>query len=251
MSLPARRSDGLPAVPVSDGSGSLARYRARQQKAHPAAAILIDFYPAVCRLAMALCGTERAGRQVVQIVMNRSLHVLDRWGDEDDARRWFSHHTVLQCRELAPMPPPGADVLVPPGNPAGPGYAAFVRAIRQLPFQQREAFVMNHGEQLDARRLAVAMDCSMQAAGNHLAAATETLQAVAGDAYAACVANLALAYRMLGPSEELVVDDVSRYFRRRSRRRLMRVVMRIVVGVLFAAAVWGAWRMLGNRLLHP
>lgn len=239
-------------MPVSDGSGSLARFRARTHKAHPAAAILIDFYPAVCRLAMALCGTERAGRQVVQIVMNRSLNVLDRWGDEDDARRWFSHHTVLQCRELAPMPPPpGADVLVPPGNPAGPGYAAFVRAIRQLPFQQREAFVMGHGEQLDARRLAVAMDCSMQAAGNHLAAATETLQAVAGGAYAACVANLALAYRMLGPSEELVVDDVSRYFRRRSRHRLMSMVTRIVLAVLIAAAAWEAWRMLGNRLLHP
>ena len=56
----------------------------------------------------------------------------------------------------------------------------FIRALRALPMQQREAFILMHGEKLDVRAIAVAMDCSVLAAGNHLNEATDRLRHLAG-----------------------------------------------------------------------
>ena len=99
------------------------------------------------------------------------------------------------------------DPLVARASFADPAYTAFVRAVRGLPQQQAEAYLLHHGERLNERLLGVAMDCSAAAAANHLQAATDALTAMSGGDLGRCTAILVKAYAALAPdpSEATVV----------------------------------------------
>ena len=81
------------------------------------------------------------------------------------------------------------DPLVARASFADPAYTAFVRAVRGLPEQQAEAYLLYHGERLNERLLGVAMDCSAAAAANHLQAATDALTAMSGGDLSRCTAH--------------------------------------------------------------
>ena len=110
-------------------------------------------------------------------MIRRSLRVLPKWRTGVVPENWFYHHTLLSARGFLARPPdPHQDLLVtaapapkdprdaapPTGEIAlawvGPdeaSYVAFVRALRNLPAQQAEAFILHHGERLNERLLGV------------------------------------------------------------------------------------------------
>src|SRR5690606_4155998 len=155
--------------------------RARKLDAAAVERLLGTYYPTVHRLAWALTGREEAGRKVERTIMRRGLDRMQGWRSADQPARWFHHHTVLLTRRFASLDPTRADEVVvrTAGNPS-PQYVAFVRALRKLAHQPREAILLAHAEKLNPRELAVAMDCSTEAAANHLANARRELAAVVG-----------------------------------------------------------------------
>src|SRR4051794_20147320 len=175
--------------------------------------LLEAYWAVVHRVAWALCGQPAAAQQVVERVMARALHALPKWRDETAADRWFYHYTVLEARRWADDSKPSialaaGDTLAPVEQALAAEYVAFVRAVRALPMQQREAIILNHGEHLIHRCLAFAMDCSDEAAANHLRVATLQLQAMAGERTAALLEELGRAYRALGPSEQALRPQI-------------------------------------------
>lgn len=206
--------------------------------------VLADSYPAVHRMAHGLTGDARAGGIVARHVLRRAVRVMPRWRKGITPENWFYHHTLIVAREVAKAaPPPEHDLLITAGPVGHPAYLAFVRALRGLPRQQIEAFLLNHGEKLNSRILGVAMDCSSAAAANHLAAATDTLQTIAGDVYPGLVAALEKTYGSLTPPEKSVRATVTeqtasalwRIGLRRAFRRLVQLAILAVIG-------WAVWR---------
>jgi len=202
--------------------------RARAFHRPSAVALLQNFYPVVSRVSQAISGRGDAAAGITRFVIGRSLRVLPKWNQEHTPERWFYHHTVLTARRAARYKPdPKADLLVTAAGEQepDPAYTAFVRGLRMLPQQQAEAFLLNHGEKLDPRMMSVAMDCSVEAAANHLVAATAALRAVTGDqaTFEALTAKVAAAYGRLTPPEELSVPavrrEISRYLWPRRLRR--------------------------------
>src|SRR5688500_18917949 len=125
----------------------LARARAFDRAA--VVELLGMYYAQICRMAYGLCGRPISGRDVVRFVMSRSLRVVHTWTQEGAPERWFHHHTVLASRRAGARPSPEEDVLlsrVDRSSPAFAGYSTFVRALRDLGVQQREAFLLHHGE---------------------------------------------------------------------------------------------------------
>ena len=150
---------------------------ARKLRSSAVGSLLEYYYPVVHRIAAGLCG-ETVSEEIADRVFARALPALSRWRDDSDADRWFYHFTVLESRRHD-----GCEIKPDPllnGESVTPAFTAFVRALRSLPCQQREAILLNHGERLNPRFLAVAMDCSAQAAANHLRAATNEMSAIAG-----------------------------------------------------------------------
>lgn len=217
----------------------------RAQKDDRAAmeALLTDVYPSVYRIAHALTGRPDAGRYVVHGVLRRSLRVMPEWRVGVIPENWYYHHTVLSARDFAARPPePHADLLVAGAPAPDPGYVAFVRALRHLPVQQTESFVLFHGEKLNDRLLGVAMDCSVRAAATHLDAATQALAAVAGDKIDDYTKRLSAAYRAATPPPD-TIDPVARHYVRSALwpKRVRRVIRWLVLLALLAAAYF-AWR---------
>ena len=217
-------------------------------------ALLAGGYAPARRIAHALSGSSEVGRAVAEHLVRRSLHLLPKWLDPSSPENWFCHHAVLAARSAdASCPDPHADPLVvhaPP--PLDPAYVAFVRAIRLLPVQQREAFILHHGERLNPRMLGVAMDCSTGAAATHLQAATAALRGVAGKGADALTAVLTRAYAALQAAQP-DVRPAARVHVRRARRRLWaRRVVRVTLFTLafgsIAATGWILWDIL-RRLL--
>ena len=141
--------------------------RARKLQRPAVELLLRAHYRRVYRIACALCGDDDAGKSIVKTVMNQSLRALPHWRGEAQATNWFLHHTILRTREFVPWPnQAGSDPLLRRLIHPSPQYVAFLRAVRNLPPQQREAFLLFRGEKLDTRQVAVAMDCSTTAAAN-------------------------------------------------------------------------------------
>lgn len=218
--------------------------RARKLNRSAIRELLGNFYPAVHRIAYALSGREDVGRGAVQFVMSKSLHVLSGWRQEGIPSRWFYHYTVLTIRRAARYKPdPRRDTLIDPVNAPNPGYIAFIRVLRDLPIQQKEAYILHHGERMDIRQLAVAMDCSMEAAANHLRAATDALAAFAGETAEAHAAELHKIHMRLSPSEELVLPIVRRYIRGYIwKKRLKRGMIWLMILAILGGAAWAYWR---------
>ena len=233
--------------------------------------LLADVYPAVYRMAHALTGRPGAARQVVHDVIRRSLRVLPKWRSGVVPENWFYHHTLLSAREFLARPPdPKEDLLVvaaklpvaasPPVNtaegevamaevsPDDPSYVAFVRAVRNLPAQQAEAFILHHGERLNERLLGVAMDCSVAAAATHLGAANGVLNSVTAGRTEAFAATMARAYRALTPPPSNITPVARKYVARMLRPRAFKRVFRVVVLLALVVGAYFAWRERGRWL---
>jgi DNA-directed RNA polymerase specialized sigma24 family protein len=226
--------------------------------------LLADVYPSVYRMAHALTGRPGAGRQVVHDVIRRSLRVLPGWRAGVVPENWFYHHTLLSAREFLSRPPePREDLLVaaapdaqtpdvagaPTGEialawvaPSDASYVAFIRALRNLPVQQAEAFILHHGERLNERLLGVAMDCSMAAAATHLGAANATLNAVTAGRTDLLAATMARAYRALTPPTTTIAPVSRKYVARAIRPRMIRRIVRLFVLLALLIGVFYAWR---------
>jgi DNA-directed RNA polymerase specialized sigma24 family protein len=222
--------------------------RAKKLKRPAVDELFAEVYPPVVRIAKALAGREDVAEGVVRFVMLRASRMIPTWRDETAAERWFLHHTVLTARRAAAHEPvPKNDLLAAPvdsADPPDPAYVAFIRAVRQLPVQQREAFLLHAGEHFNPRYLGIAMDCSTQAAQTHLDAAHGTLRAVAGVADFNALANrLATAYAHLGPTESQVVPTVRKWVTKGLRpQRLRRAIRLTITLAILAALAWVAWR---------
>jgi DNA-directed RNA polymerase specialized sigma24 family protein len=209
---------------------------------------MADCYPCVHRIAHGLSGRDDIGRHIVRHIMRRGLKLLPNWKEEADPARWCQHHTVLTARRTKRKPDVASDTLVRSAKTDNAYYAAFVRALRALPVQQKEAFILHHGEQLDTRGLAVAMDCSTEAAANHLREATRSLTALGGDYFATFTAQLAQTYQSLTPVEELVLTNVTfdarRHFWPRRVWWIVRALLTVVTIALIVLFVWKIWPLL-------
>jgi DNA-directed RNA polymerase specialized sigma24 family protein len=209
--------------------------------------VLASSYPTVCRMAYGLSGREDVGQNVVRFVMARGVRQAATWKNEGDPERWFDHHTVLMWRRAARFAPhPLKDVLASEDDQHSAhtplSYIAFIRAMRHLPPQQREAFILHAGEGYDERRMGIAMDCSRGAAANHLAAARRALMAVSGDAFDAHLRMMHDAYTALTPREDLVLPAIRQYLDRHLwPRRLRRAAKIIAVLAVLAALTYAIW----------
>ncbi|HEX2973151.1 MAG TPA: sigma factor-like helix-turn-helix DNA-binding protein, partial [Tepidisphaeraceae bacterium] len=168
--------------------------QAQRQDRQALEQLLESTYGPLQRMAYGLSGREDVGRGIVRFMMKQGLARLPQWRDAEMARRWFYHHTILTVRRAAMhQPTPKQEVLLRGQQPAA--YQAFIRAMRALPQQQREAFLLTHGEKLDSRQVAIAMDCSTHAVELHLQAAQDALTPLAGDSFPALVNQMTQAYQ--------------------------------------------------------
>jgi DNA-directed RNA polymerase specialized sigma24 family protein len=225
---------------------------ARDWKPAALEAVLAAGYAPARRIAHALSGDDAVGRAVAELLIRRSLRMLPRWLDPSSAENWFYHHAVLTTRS-ADVPPPAdplQDPLVVHGPADRPAYVAFVRALRLLPSQQREAFILHHGERLNARMLGVAMDCSMQAADTHLQAATETLRTVSEGSVEPQAAELTRAYTALQAAQPDAAPRVRVYVRHVRRRLLLQRVMRVLIVALLLAGLGVLGWMFRDELIR-
>lgn len=218
--------------------------RARRADRSAVEAILTESFPAVHRIAHALTGEPRAATAVSRHVLRRAVRVMPRWRRGITPENWFYHHTLLVAREAAAqVPPPEHDLLVTAGPGGTPAYVAFVRALRGLPGQQMEAFILNHGEKLNSRLLGVAMDCSASAAATHLVAATDALRTIAGKSYEELVPALERAYATLAPPETVVRTSVAKQVSAGLWAMRMRRLIRWTVTLVILAPIgYGVWR---------
>ncbi|MEM6562089.1 MAG: sigma factor-like helix-turn-helix DNA-binding protein [Planctomycetota bacterium] len=188
------------------------------------------FYPAVVRMSLGLTGRDDLGPTVARTILRRSVTAMRNWRDEHAPERWYRHHTVLEVRHaLAHNIGTRRDVLLPPD--ADTKATAFLAAVRRLPHQQREAFLLHHAEKLGPRTLAVSMDCSVEAAGNHLHAADKSLRLITDD-FETHVDVIARQWQALTPP----VPEQARIVVRQTRRALLpRRIKRVCQWILFYA----------------
>lgn len=207
-------------------------------------AILTDCYPAVHRIAHAVVGENAIAQRVVTEALRQGVRVIPTWRKGFIAENWFYHHTLLIAREAAPAPPAAErDLLAAAGPKDEASYVAFIRALRELPRQQMEAFILNHGEQFNPRLLGVAMDCSTGAATTHLTAATDALKTIGGEQFATLTAALGHAYKALTPPPTVVHGAVHRQVGAALwALRLRRLVRRLVLLAVLAIIAYAAWR---------
>jgi DNA-directed RNA polymerase specialized sigma24 family protein len=211
-------------------------------------------HPALHRISRELTGEEERADQVVNNVFHNSLRVLPQWSSWGDPETWFYHQAVQAARRVSKGRPDSAEDLLVTALPAdqrSPAYVAFVRGVRRLPPQQVEAFLLHHGERLNARLLGVAMDCSTTAAETHLKAADAALQPLAGDDWTALTTLLAKACRSLSPTkeeaEQVVRLHVGGWAGRRAKQRIRRLIVLAVVIVSLLVA-WQFRETIKERL---
>lgn len=201
-------------------------------------------YSGICRIAYGLSGREDVGHGVVRFVINHSLQQLGQLRDAAEARRWYYHFTVLVSRRGRKHEPKAADdTLVAHSGEKSAEYVAFVRGLRALPFQQREAYLLTFGEQLLYRDVATSMDCSIAAVEVHLAGAQQTLRALAGGGYEKMKERMTRAWGNLSPREEAIHPSVKGLIGRLMwPRRLKRIAKLIVALAIVAGIAYAAWR---------
>ena len=219
---------------------------ARKLKPRAVADLLTTQYASVYRIAYALAGRWDVGRGIARFVLARSVRFMPKWDPEDDPANWYHRFTIMTSRRSLAKhkADPQRDVLVEQALEPDAEYVAFVAALRHLEPQQREAFLLHHGERLNDRYAAVAMDCSTEAAHNHLVVAERQLRLVAGPNLAALTKKLADAYMHLTPTDDSVVPAVNRVvFRQVTVRRVWRFVKLLLTLALLAVLIWGGWWM--------
>ena len=217
--------------------------RARKLKSDAVGVVLASVYSRVYRIAYGLAGRPDVGRGIVRYVMSRSVHVMSKWEDEQQAEHWFNHFAVLTSRRAAKHPPEAKQDLLLLNDPQPDmAYAAFIAAVRSLPHQQMEAFILHHGEKLNMRYLSVAMDLSVDAAHNHLRVATGMLRQASAQYFDHFTDRMASAYARLTPNENLVVPRVKATIRRTIwPRRVFRIIRNLAILAIAVAIGLLAW----------
>jgi len=207
-------------------------------------ALVESVYPAISRLAYGLSGRPDVGHGIVRFVINHSLHQLPHWRDPAQAQRWFYHFTVLVSRRGQKHEPKATqDTLVENSGEVSAAYTAFVRGMRALPFQQREAWLLTYGERLAQRDVSTAMDCSTSALEVHLQGAEQTLRALAGESYETMRDRLSRAFANLSPREDAVHPSVRNLISKILWPRRIKRIIRITIALLILIALaYGAWR---------
>ncbi len=194
---------------------------------------------------MALCADRDFAQRVVDQVLLRSGAISGRWETDDQAIKWFTHFTVLSSREC-PASSSEKDALLNQATSAAS--AALIASVRHLPMQQREAFLLCYGEQLDARQLATAMDCSSAAAANHLSSAWATLKKLSDDDLDSFITILPDMMNNLVPADETVEFQIQRMLARQRKwvwiRRIIKIVGGMVLAVVIVMLAWTAGRII-------
>jgi len=218
---------------------------ARKLRSGAVSAILQENAPGVYRIAYALSGRWDVGRGIARFVLNRSVRMMPKWKPEDDPGNWYHRFTILVSRRAARhQPRPGGDVLVEQALQPDAAYIAFVAALRHLETQQREAFLLHYCERLNARYSAVAMDCSTEAADNHLKAAEQSLRLVAGGEFDPLSAKLIDAYAHLTPDPNDLLPTVnSTVFHQVRLRKWLRRLLRLIVVAILATLLFAGWKL--------
>jgi DNA-directed RNA polymerase specialized sigma24 family protein len=216
--------------------------QARKYRMSAVQRVLAENYPRVHRLAYGLSGQENVGRLIVRQVMRQALRQMPNWHTEGEPERWFDHHTILLWRRTsAHNPDPQRDLLTANSSPA---CVAFVRAVRHLPPQQREAFLLAAGEGYDARQSGIAMDCSRTAAANHLTAARAELASVCGgqEELERQAAALKTTWTDLTTQSQIRLPALSSAIRRHVwGHRLRRGLRLLLILILLAVIGIGCW----------
>ncbi len=135
--------------------------------------MVVELYPQLYRIAAGLTGQEDVATGTLRFLLRQSIDVMPKWKDEDTPQRYYLHHLILLVRRARKHPPELRQDLLIDRSVDSAEYRAFLTGLRKLHFQQQEAFILAQGEKLNARYIAVAMDCSIQAATNHLKAAED------------------------------------------------------------------------------
>ncbi len=212
----------------------------------PAVADVLTFArPAVHRITVGLTGDETLGSRLTKQILQNSLRFVESWRDAADVERWFHHQAILATRAYTELPPPSTrDALLPPKLANDPRAIAFIKALRSLSPQQREAWLLTHCEQMPPRPMATAMDFSLDASATHLAHAVRTLKSIAGDDYASLELAVATRYAALTPAGDETVSLVTRTIRRHVWPRRLKAIFTavFVIGLLLALA-WGVWKI--------
>ena len=218
---------------------------ARKLNPRDVSALLQDQFPSVYRLSYALAGRWDVGRGIARFVLARSVRIMPKWKPDDDPVNWFHRYTIMMSRRSAQHTiDVQKDVLVQQAMQPDNAYIAFVAALRHLDAQQREAFLLHYCERLNDRYSALAMDCSTEAADNHLKAATQALRLVAGPDFDPLTRKLCDAYAHLTPEGQDVIPQINKVvFRQVNLRKwLERIVLLIELAIL-AALLYGGWRL--------
>lgn len=150
------------------------------------------------RVAYSLCGNPDRASQVLRELVRRSARQFPRWKYADEASAWFMHQTILLLRDIDPLIETRDDPLLK--DVAGPDviqYAAMIRAIRKLPPQQKEAFLLTHAQRWNTRLCAIAMDCSNAAVVTHLTEAERQLKPLLGEHASTLLAYLHQVHRSM------------------------------------------------------
>lgn len=218
---------------------------AKKLKRPAVEALFAQVYPGTLRLARGLTGREDVADGVVRFVLLRAPRMLPNWRDPTEAQRWFMHHTVLTARRASGHEVPTNSDLLSKDEDAP--VKAFIRAIRLLPQQQKEAILLHFGEHLNSRYLGIAMDCSADAAEAHLEAGQSALKQVAGAEIDPLLARLKDAYARLMPTEVEIPAAARKWATKALRpRRLRRLIWTVAALLLIAAAIWAVWAIKGK-----
>lgn len=213
--------------------------RAKKLQRDAVEEIVNESFPLITRMAYALTGRDDAGSSIVKHIVHRGLKALPKFRDDGEPQRWFLHHTILATRADKRRPGGEEDLLIETAPQRTPQYFAFVRALRALPPQQIEAFVLHFGESFNLRYLGIAMDCSVKAAEQHLSAATTAMRAIAGNSFDELTGQMRQAYQSLSPAGMVQVPKVSAIVRAHVwPRRIWRVMKFIFSLAIIAAVVW-------------
>lgn len=205
---------------------------------------LTGTYPEVLRLAMLLTGREDVARGVAKFVMSRAVAAWPTWESPVQMRGWFFHHALLTSRRAVKHRPTRETEFLLQDVPNDPQYVAFVSALRELPFQQAEAWLLFDVLDLDIRGCSVAMDCSTAATQNHLVAARTTLHTLAGEEYEPLVARIRETTYAYTPDEAPTVRAVETSVRRYLLPKKVEAVLTIIILAALTVAAWKLWPMI-------
>ncbi len=197
----------------------------------------IDHYTRSRRIAIVLTGNQKIAKDVTEKLLKQSTRIADRWQDDADVARWFARHTIILSRDLVQGHfDPASDPLIT--TTADPTFQIILRTLRFLPQQHREAYFLAHGENFDLHQLASAMDCSTQAAANHLVAATTALAPVSAGRLNDFNSALPGFLVKLNPSEQTLSIEIDRLIRKQPRSKLRIIALSLAIAIVAAALAY-------------